>query len=80
MEHESGQPEAPVLKSGSKPVAKDDLKTLPMPEPQAKLESSPEGLSQVEAQKRLSQYGPNEFETLRVLLFIGSRRSAGSGK
>jgi len=50
----------------SKPVlklnAKDDLKSLPMPELQAKLESSPDGLSQAEAQKRLTQYGPNEIE------------------
>ena len=37
MEHESDPPEAPVVKSGSKPGAKDDLKTLPMPELQAKL-------------------------------------------
>jgi H+-transporting ATPase len=42
--------------------AKDDLKSLPMAELQAKLESSPDGLSQAEAQKRLTQYGPNEIE------------------
>jgi H+-transporting ATPase len=33
-----------------------------MPELQAKLESSPDGLTQVEAAKRLVQYGPNEIE------------------
>jgi H+-transporting ATPase len=44
------------------PNAKDDLKSLPMPELQAKLGSSPDGLSQVEAQRRLTQYGPNEIE------------------
>ena len=43
----------------SQPDAKDDLKSLPMPELQAKLGSSPDGLSQAEAQKRLTQYGPN---------------------
>ena len=32
-----------------------------MPELQAKLGSSPDGLSQAEAQKRLVQYGPNEL-------------------
>ncbi len=32
------------------PGAQDDLKTLPMPEVQAKLGSSPDGLSQAEAQ------------------------------
>jgi H+-transporting ATPase len=80
MKHESDQPEAPVVKSGSRPDAKDDLKVLPMPELQANLGSSPDGLSQAEAQKRLTQFGPNECETLRVLLFIGSRRIARSGK
>jgi H+-transporting ATPase len=33
-----------------------------MPELQAKLESSPDGLTQAEAAKRLVQYGPNEIE------------------
>jgi H+-transporting ATPase len=42
--------------------AKDDLKSIPMTELQSKLGSSPEGLSQAEAQKRLTQYGPNEIE------------------
>src|SRR5208282_4932680 len=49
-------------KPESKPNAKDDLKSLPMPELQAKLGSSADGLSQAEAQKRLTQYGPNEIE------------------
>ena len=48
--------------NADKPAAKDDLKTLPMLELQAKLGSSPDGLSQAEAQKRLTQYGPNEIE------------------
>jgi H+-transporting ATPase len=52
-----GQPKAPESKPGSKPEPKDDLKSLPMPELQAKLGSSPDGLSQAEAQKRLTQYG-----------------------
>src|SRR5271168_3016837 len=43
---------------------KTDLqpKTMPMPELQTKLGSSPDGLSQAEAQKRLTQYGANEIE------------------
>ena len=41
---------------------KDDLKTLPLPELEQRLASSPEGLSQAEAQRRLTQYGPNEIE------------------
>jgi H+-transporting ATPase len=48
-------------KPGSKPDSKDDLKSVPMPELLAKLGSSPDGLSQAEAQKRLTQYGPNEL-------------------
>jgi H+-transporting ATPase len=44
------------------PNVKDDLKSLPMPELMAKLRSSPEGLSRAEAQRRLTQYGPNEIE------------------
>jgi H+-transporting ATPase len=49
-------------KPESKPAAKDDLKTLPMAEVEKKLGSSPDGLSQAEAEKRLTQYGPNEIE------------------
>jgi H+-transporting ATPase len=39
-----------------------DFKSLPMSELQATLETSPDGLSQAEAQKRLTHYGPNEIE------------------
>jgi H+-transporting ATPase len=42
--------------------AKDDLQTLPMPELQSRLGSSGDGLSQAEALKRLTQYGPNEIQ------------------
>ncbi|MEJ2653503.1 MAG: plasma-membrane proton-efflux P-type ATPase, partial [Gammaproteobacteria bacterium] len=48
----------------------DDLKSLPMAELQAKLGSSPEGLSQAEAQKRLTQYGPNEIEEKKTNPFL----------
>ena len=44
----------------SKPDA--DLKTLPLPEVEKRLGSSPDGLTQAEAGKRLTQYGPNEIE------------------
>jgi H+-transporting ATPase len=49
-------------KPESTPTAKDDLRSVSMPELQAKLGSSPDGLTKVEAQKRLTQYGPNEIE------------------
>jgi len=44
----------------SKPDA--ELKTLPLPEVEKKLESSPDGLAQAEAAQRLTEYGPNEIE------------------
>ena len=67
MEPNAGQPE---LKSGSKPNARDDLKSLPLPEVEKKLGSSPDGLSQAEAQKRLTQYGPNEIEEKETNPFL----------
>jgi H+-transporting ATPase len=45
-----------------KPDAKQNLKSLPMPDVEKRLNSSPDGLTQAEAQKRLGQYGPNEIE------------------
>jgi H+-transporting ATPase len=41
-----------------------------MPELLAKLGSSPDGLSQAEAQKRLTQYGPNEIEEKKTNPFL----------
>jgi H+-transporting ATPase len=60
----------PEAKPGSKPNVKGELKSLPMPELQAKLGSSPDGLSQAEAQKRLVQYGPNELEEKKTNPFL----------
>jgi len=47
-----------------------DLKSLPLPEVERKLGSSPDGLSQAEAQKRLTQYGPNEIEEKKTNPFL----------
>ncbi len=55
------KPNGPESKPGSDPNPINDLKTLPMAELEKKLGSSPKGLSQAEAQKRLAQYGPNEI-------------------
>ena len=52
------------------PDAKDDLKTLPMAEVEKKLGSSPDGLTQAEAQKRLTQYGPNELVEKKTNLLL----------
>ena len=70
MKPNADQPKAPESKPGSKPEAKDDLKSLPMPEVEKKLGSSPDGLSQAEAQKRLTQYGPNEIEEKKTNPFL----------
>ena len=62
-ESKSGsKPESkPESKDGVEHESKDDLKSVAMPELQKKLDSSPNGLTQAEAQKRLTQYGPNEI-------------------
>jgi H+-transporting ATPase len=52
------------------PEAQDDLKTLPLPEVEKKLGSSPDGLTQAEAQKRLIQYGSNEIMEKKTNLFL----------
>ncbi len=52
------------------PDPKDDLKTLPLPEVEKKLGSSPKGLSQAEAQKWLTQYGPNEIAEKKTNVFL----------
>ncbi len=73
MKPGTDQPKAPESKPASKSDAKDDLKTLPMPEVEKKLGASPDGLTQAEAEKRLTQYGPNEIveeKTNMLLKFL----------
>jgi H+-transporting ATPase len=65
MKPQVGQPESSVSKPGPKldaPDAKDDLKTLPMPEVEKRLQCTADGLTQAEAQKRLTKYGANEIK------------------
>jgi H+-transporting ATPase len=69
-EPKADQPRASESKPGSKPNAMDDLKSLPLPEVEKKLGSSPDGLSQADAQKRLAQYGPNEIEEKKTNPFL----------
>jgi H+-transporting ATPase len=47
-----------------------DLKSLPILELEKALASSPEGLSQAEAEKRLIQYGPNSLEEKQTNAFL----------
>jgi H+-transporting ATPase len=57
----------------SKPDPKTDLKTMSMADVEKQLESSPDGLTDVEAKKRLARYGPNEIaekKTNLVLKFL----------
>jgi H+-transporting ATPase len=61
----TGQTAAPKARP-SNPDPEDELKTLPMPEVEQLLGSSPNGLAQAEAAKRLTQYGPNEIEETRT--------------
>ena len=79
MEPNADQPDAkpgskpdakPDAKSKAKPEAKDDLKSLPLAEVEKILGSSPDGLTQAEAQKRLTQYGPNEIEEKKTNPFL----------
>jgi len=64
------RPKPPESTAGSKPETKGDLKSVPMPELEATLGSSPDGLSQAEVQKRLLQYGPNEIEEKEINPFL----------
>jgi H+-transporting ATPase len=57
----AGLPMVPGSKQGPVPDAKDDLKSLPVPEVEKRLASSPDGLTGAEAQQRLAKYGPNEI-------------------
>jgi H+-transporting ATPase len=70
MKRNAGQITAPQSKPGPNSESKDDLKSLSIAELQAKLGSSPEGLSQAEAQERLTKYGPNEIEDKKSNLFL----------
>jgi H+-transporting ATPase len=66
--------EKPETKSGSEPDGADDLKSLPMAEVEKRLGSSPDGLTQAEAAKRLVQYGANEIaeeKTNQLRKFLG---------
>ncbi len=66
MKHHVSQPVAPESKTN----AKDGLKSLPMLELQKKLDTSPDGLTEAEAEKRLTQYGPNEIEEKKTNAFL----------
>jgi H+-transporting ATPase len=70
MEPSTKKPSTADLEPGAKPESKDDLKSLPMADVEKKLGSSPDGLTDVEARKRLAQYGPNEIEEKKTNLVL----------
>lgn len=50
-----------------------DLQSLPMPEVEKQLDTSPDGLTEAEAEKRLEKYGLNEIpekKTNAILKFL----------
>jgi H+-transporting ATPase len=70
MEPNIDPPKATDSKPGAKTQVEDDLKSLPLPEVEKRLGSSPDGLSQAEAQKRLAQSGPNALEEKQTSAFL----------
>jgi H+-transporting ATPase len=70
---QNGKPHADAkedLKPDAKPTSKDDLKSIPMADLQAKLQSSPKGLTQAEAAKRLVNDGPNALKVEKTNEFL----------
>ena len=63
-------PGVPESGPGPKPEAKDELKSLPVAEVEKRLASSPDGLTQAEAEKRLAQYGSNEIPEKKTNEFL----------
>lgn len=70
MEVHAGKPDFPDATPGAKPHEADALQTLPMQDVEKKLGCSTDGLSQTEAEKRLTQYGPNELEEKKTNLLL----------
>src|SRR5580704_4587642 len=70
MKSQAGQAKGPESKPESKLNAKNDLKSVPMPELEKTLGSSPDGLSKAEAEKRLTRYGPNEIQEQKTNPFL----------
>jgi H+-transporting ATPase len=55
---------------GPLPASGGDLRSLPLVEVEKQLASSPAGLAQAEASKRLERYGPNEIVERRANQFL----------
>ncbi len=68
MKHHIGPTSMSLLRA--KLDTQDDLQFLPLPEVEKKLETSRNGLSHDESQKRLAQYGPNQIEEKKKIQFL----------
>jgi magnesium-transporting ATPase (P-type) len=62
----------------SDPIGKEDLQKLPLAEVEKRLGSSPDGLTEAEATKRLAQYGPNEIPERRPTRCSNSSATSGA--
>ena len=65
----AGHAEVLQSKPASKSEAKDDLKSLPLPEVEKKLGSSPDGLSQAEARSDWPNTAPTRSRRRRQMRF-----------
>jgi H+-transporting ATPase len=73
MKAHADQLKVPGSKADSNPDASDNLQTLPLPDVEKRLGSSPDGLTEAEAKKRLAHYGANEIaekKTNEILKFL----------
>ncbi len=70
MDSKVAQSKAQEFRQEAKPNPKDDLKSLPLEEVEKKLQSSPDGLTETEAKKRLARYGPNEIKERKANPFL----------
>ena len=70
MEKNTNNAGTPKSSEESSTEKKEDLKSIPLADLRLKLDTSPEGLTQEEAKKRLTQYGPNEIEEKKTSLFL----------
>jgi H+-transporting ATPase len=70
MDSKVKQSKAQGSRQEAKTNPKNDLKSLLLEEVEKKLQSSPDGLTETEAKKRLVQYGPNEIEEKKANPFL----------
>ncbi len=71
--NDNGEPKVDAkeaLKPDAKPTSKDDLRSIPMTDLATKLQSTPKGLTQAEAEKRLASDGPNALKVEKDNVYL----------